>query len=535
MKTKYLNKKFGIALALLGLGFTLTQSSCTKDFEKYNTNKYNATDSLLKIDGEGYGAFLIPMQLGVVNSINYNFQVQQNLNADIYSGFMMSGDPFNGGVNNTNYGLVSGWNTAAFDLGYQQIMANWQSVYKKAATAAPDFLAIAYILKVEGMHRVTDIYGPIPYVKFGKGGFSTPYDSQQAVYNEFFKELDIAISTLKAYVAAHPGAKPMAAYDLIYGGDYTKWIKFANSLKLRLAMRISMVDPATAKTEGEAAMKDAGGLITSNDDNAYVKAANGVTFTNPLWSVDYEYLDINLGAPMECYLKGFNDPRIGAYFKVNSKGEYRGIRNGVAISSTSQYADASNFNLTNTSPIRFMAASEIYFLKAEAALRGWDTGGGSAQSFYEQGVQTSFDQAGVSIGGYLNDATSTEAPYVDLSSAANNVPAGSPYLSKITVKWNEGDTYQNKLNRIITQKWLALWPDGEEAWAEFRRTNYPVLMPVVVNNSGGTISTTGFIRRLPFSQNEYNNNNAEVTKALALLGGPDNGGTRLWWDVAVKN
>ena len=534
MKTKYLNKKFGIAMALAGLCFTVFQSSCTKNFEKYNTNKYNATDSLLKIDGEGYGSFLIPMQLGVINSINYNFQVQQNLNADIYSGFMMSGDPFNGGVNNTNYGLVGGWNTAAFDLGYQQIMANWQSVYKKAATAAPDFLAIAYILKVEGMHRVTDIYGPIPYVQFGKGGFSTPYDSQQNVYKEFFNELDIAVKTLKAYVAAHPGAKPMAAYDLIYGGDYTKWIKFANSLRLRLAIRISMVDPTTAKTQGETALTDAGGLMTSNDDNAYVKAANGVTFTNPLWSVDYEYLDINLGAPMECYLKGFNDPRLAAYFKPNANNQYRGIRQGVAISSTSQYADASNFNMTNTSPIRFMAASEVYFLKAEAALRGWNAGG-TAQSFYEQGINTSFEQNGVAAGGYLNDATSKEAPYVDLSSATNNVPVGSPYLSTITVKWNEADSYQRKLERIITQKWLGLWPDGEEAWAEFRRTNYPVLMPVVVNNSQGTIDTKIMIRRLPFSQNEYNNNAAEVNKALALLNGPDNGGTRLWWDLATKN
>jgi hypothetical protein len=237
---------------------------------------------------------------------------------------------------------------------------------------------------------------------------------------------------------------------------------------------------------------------------------------------------------MECYLKGFNDPRLAAYFLVNKNGEYRGIRNGVAISSTSQYADASNFNMTSTSPIRFMAASEIYFLKAEAALRGWSAGG-TAQSLYEQGINTSFTQSSVTSSTYLTDATSTEAPYVDLSSDVNNVPAGSPYLSKITVKWNEADTYQHKLERIITQKWLGLWPDGEEAWAEFRRTNYPVLMPVVVNNSQGTISTTGFIRRLPFSANEYRDNKDEVTKALSLLNGPDNGGTRLWWDLATKN
>ncbi len=183
-----------------------------------------------------------------------------------------------------------------------------------------------------------------------------------------------------------------------------------------------------------------------------------------------------------------------------------------------------------------MAASEVSFLKAEGALRGWNMGG-TPSGFYNEGIALSFDLNGVSgsLGNYANDATSTEAPYIDLASATNNLPAGSPYLSKITIKWDDGATYQQKLERIITQKWLGLWPDGEEAWAEFRRTNYPVLMPVVVNNSQGTISTTDFIRRLPFSQDEYNNNKAEVTKAVTLLNGPDNGGTRLWWDLKVKN
>src|SRR4051812_41247702 len=121
MKLKYKNMKYWAGLTFAGLAMVLSQASCTKDFEKYNTNKYNATDSLLKIDGEGIGTFMIPMQLAIFSTTNYLYQLQENLNADVYSGFMMSGDPFNGGVNNTNYGLVPGWNTAPFNVGFQSI------------------------------------------------------------------------------------------------------------------------------------------------------------------------------------------------------------------------------------------------------------------------------------------------------------------------------------------------------------------------------------------------------------------------------
>ncbi|HMG10466.1 MAG TPA: RagB/SusD family nutrient uptake outer membrane protein [Mucilaginibacter sp.] len=537
MKLKYNNIKLRIGLSLAGLALVLSQASCTKDFEKYNTNKNNATDSLLNIDGEGIGTFMIPMQLAIFSTTNFTYQLQENLNGDVFSGFMMSGDPFNGGVNNTNYGLVPSWNTTPFNVGFQNIMANWLQVSRRAPAKYPDFYAIANILKVEAMHRVTDIYGPMPYSQFGKGGFATPYDSQETIYKTFFAELDSSITALNQYIKANPNVNRVKPYDLVYSGNYQQWIKFANSLKLRLAIRIAMVNPTLAKTEGEAAMNDPNGLISSNDDNAFVHISNGVSFTNSLWSITYEYKDINMGAPMECYLKGYKDPRIASYFIPDAKGNYHGIRNGVSINSAQQYAGASLLNFGNTNgatPIQLMAASEVAFLRAEAALRGWNAGG-SAMQFYNQGITLSFQHNNVPLGTYLEDATSTEAPFKDLVSTVNDVPAGSPYLSKITVKWDDGVTYQQKLERIITQKWLGLWPDGAEAWAEFRRTNYPVLMPVVVNNSQGTISTTGFIRRLPFSQDEYNSNAAEVQKAVALLGGPDNGGTRLWWDLAVKN
>jgi hypothetical protein len=112
----------------------------------------------------------------------------------------------------------------------------------------------------------------------------------------------------------------------------------------------------------------------------------------------------------------------------------------------------------------------------------------------------------------------------------NDVTISSPWLSTITIKWDDGDAFEKKLERIITQKWISVYPDGQEAWSEFRRTGYPKLFPVVINNSGGKVSTTTFIRRVNIPPDEYLTNPQGAKRAAATLGGPDNGGTRLWWD-----
>ncbi|WP_312697359.1 SusD/RagB family nutrient-binding outer membrane lipoprotein [Sphingobacterium mizutaii] len=107
-------------------------------------------------------------------------------------------------------------------------------------------------------------------------------------------------------------------------------------------------------------------------------------------------------------------------------------------------------------------------------------------------------------------------------------------MSTITIAWNEGDSRDRKLERIITQKWISMFPDGDEAWAEYRRSGYPILFPVVVNYSNNTIPSVPGIRRMPYPEREYNSNSAAVNEAVKMLGGPDNGGTRLWWDVENK-
>ena len=129
----------------------------------------------------------------------------------------------------------------------------------------------------------------------------------------------------------------------------------------------------------------------------------------------------------------------------------------------------------------------------------------------------------------MADDESTPAPFEDAVQPSYSIKEGNPLLPTITVKWNESAGFEEKLERIITQKWLAVFPDGQEAWSEFRRTGYPKIFPVAVNKSG-VVSTQEQIRRIPFPTTEYNNNRAEVEKAVGLLGGADNGGVKLWWD-----
>lgn len=527
MKTIFKNGS-GLLLGVLSL---MLVGSCTKEFKNFNTDPSKITPGQLAGDFQYIGSYFPDMEKNIVNNVPYIYQLQQNLNADCYSGYMMSADPF-GGPNNTNYFMKTNWNTTTFDLGFNNIMKDWFAVKQQARPQDSHFVAMALLLKVEGLHRVTDVYGPLPYTKYGNSTEAQGYDSQQAIYTRFFAELDTVVSVLGDYVKANPGAKPFELYDYVYGGDYKQWLKFANTLRLRLAMRIVYADPATAKLQAEKAVADPNGLLTAVSDDAILNMTNGLVYENPIEIITNAYGDISMGAPMESILSGYSDPRESKFFKPSAAipSQEKGIRLGVD-NGTYSYADYSLLNIAPTDPLNIMFASESYFLRAEGALRGWNMGGGTAQSFYEAGVTLAFQERGLSVpAGYLSNSTATAAPYVDTKNAANSVPAGSPYLNNITIAWNSGDSFEHNLQRIITQKWIAIYPDGEEAWAEQRRTGYPVLFPTAINNSGGLIPTIPGIRRLPFPDDEVQTNPAGVAQGTTELGGPDNGGTKLWWD-----
>ncbi|HTN36861.1 MAG TPA: SusD/RagB family nutrient-binding outer membrane lipoprotein [Arachidicoccus sp.] len=517
-------------LTLLCLVFAL--SSCTKDFESYNTNPnaLNDAQTLAKLS-TAFGP--------IEQAIYSNYQTAQNLSADAYSGYMMSPTPFSANYN-LNYALTDGWNVNGFKDPYTLVMAPIKKIAEAGTREkAPEMWGVALLLQVEAMDRVTDRFGPIPYTKAGSSLKSVDYDDQKTIYEAFFKQIDTALINLKAYVGANPGKSTLGDGDLIYNGNFNQWIKYANSMRLRLAMRISKVDPALAKQQGEIALADPDGLLTTPADDAKIAQSGGRQ--NDLWMITASWGDNRLGASFGTYLTGFKDPRIPqlAIPATDPKlgGKYTGIRVGIAIKAKADYegyaslnTDGSSFNETSAQYI--MTAAECWFLKAEAALRGW-TGAGDIQKDYETGIQTSMDQWGVKIGNYLKDATSKQIAYVDPKNADNNSPA----LSTITIKWDGAASKEHQLEQIITQKWIAMFPDGQEAWADYRRTGYPKLFPVVHNNSGGTISTEIQIRRLPYPAIEYATDNGSAVKAAVadLLGGADNGGTRLWWDVAGPN
>lgn len=508
----------------------LLASSCTRNFENLNTNPNDYTEEELKA---GYRLMGEPLLQAQLNLLIYNdpptAQLQQNLNADIFGGYTMTPTPFEGNKNNSNYGLLFYWNNHPWNVTYSNVMKSCQFAQDQAQHHYPDFYAWAQILKVEAMHRLADIYGPIIYSRYGKPAADqrVDYDSEKEAYYYFFQDLDSAIKVLTAAVQSNAQER-FQSFDLVYKGNYTQWIRFANTLRLRLAIRISGVDQQKAQQEGEAALTHPMGLLRDAEDIFSVDIS---PLTHPLNIMCYTWADLRMSAPMESILSGYKDPRLPKYFvPVTGSDEYHGIRQGIKIFAKEQY---SGFSLIAQLPkkITFMTVAEAWFLKAEAALHGWN-GAGDASTNYSNGVAASFQQHGISnVNDYLQNNTRTASPYTDPRNSENNVPSGSPYLSTITIKWDENASSETKLERIITQKWIAMFPEGQEAWSEFRRTGYPKFFPVVINNSGGTISKEKFIRRLPFPQIEIITNPKAVEKAKTFLKGPDTGGTPLWWDL----
>ena len=529
-------------------------SSCTGDFENINTNPDGIPPLSIPVESR----FAQPMQSIYLNYQNRDFEYQlaQNLNCDLYSGYLEVPTPFNGNNNNSTYLMNEGWNNTPFKVGALYIMKPVSDILNN--TELVDYVAIAKIIRVAGVHRTTDIYGPIPYSKAMQGGQSVPYDSQEDIYKSFFLDLTESVDNLTAFMETPEAAVAptrINSFDIMCGGSYVQWIRFANTLRLRLAMRIVKVDPALAKAEAEAATTQKYGVLTNADKSVSAKSA---TLTNPLQVISFAYNDTRAGAPYVCMLQGYKDPRLAAtvkpigWFKnediknekgdpLNQIGKYIGIRQGIIIPNKSNYEMYSVINMDEKVkssleyPLPIMNVSEAYFLRAEGVLRGWNMGGGDAKSLYEAGILQAFKEKDVTDMSLYNDyiANNTDLPadYVDPFNPANNIVNAND----ITVKWDESADNETKLQRIITQKWISIFPEGQEAWSEFRRTGYPKLFPVASNRSNGVIPEGEFIKRLRFTEDERNTNLPAVEEAIKLLGGPDDINTRVWWDVAGGN
>lgn len=521
-----------VAISLLG---------CTEDFEDINSNRYGYSDEELTQQNNHIGSGFSTMFDNIIRTNpGWNYQLQHNLNADVFSGYMGSPTPFAGNINNCTYSLVDGWNGFIWSDAYDANDGNGVIPFAQKINDIVEasgnensalFPYLANIIKVMGMHRVSDVFGPIRYTKYGDYETTGEYDSQQTVYQAFFNELDEAIIGLESF-EGNAQFVPFDKSDFKSSAsdNIARWRGFANALRLRLAIRISKVDPALAKTEGEKSLSSNVGFLENRD----MRVGMG-GFSHPLLEVSNGWGDIGMSAEMESILEGFNDPRISSYFAHPadaSLGDYKGIRQGISIESKAEYGSHSLLGSFIEGPTKiWMTQAEVHFLKAEAALRGW-AGAGDAKTNYEQGVTAAFTLAGAgNASDYLADTTSTPADYIDAFNPANDYV----YPSDVKIAYNAAGTNEEQLEQIMTQKWIAMFPDGQEAWSEFRRTGYPRVFPVVVNNSGGTIDTQTQIRRINFVQTERDVNGANVDIATGMLSGPDNGGTRLWWDTGLPN
>lgn len=518
--------------------------SCTANYLDINSNPYQPGD--LTADDYALGSAMNSLASGVISSDVNTAQFTEALMGGPLAGYFA---PANGGWENTisNYNPTDDWTNVLLksDKVIPVIYTNLgiiQTVSEQTGTPVP--MAIATIIKVAAMHRITDTYGPIPYSQIGAdGSINTPYDSVEDIYTRFFEELDEAIAALNE----NAEYKLVSTADYVYGGDIKKWIRYANSLKLRLAIRIAGVKPDLAREKAEEAVNDPGGLITSNADNAAWHYFGSVQ--NPLYvAVNYNRVsthedgsacittgDTHAAADLICYMNGYADPRREMYF-THSEWEgydFVGLRHGIVIPEHASVGHKySGPNIKASDALQWMNAAEVAFLRAEGtAVYGFDMGG-TAKDFYEEGVRLSFEQWGVEgADEYLAQDTALPETYDD--------PAGSNdynvQLSTLSVKWTDGSVAEMQ-ERILIQKWIANYPLGNEAWADYRRTGYPHLIPATVsgNMSNGEVDSNRGARRMRYPLDEYVGNAQNVQNAVTnLLGGPDLMSTDLWW--ARKN
>ena len=545
MNMKRINIRLNIRLltALLG-SLVLFSLACTKKFSTINTDKNSiatVTPAVIPF------LFSHAEDIATVNQANY--QIAQNLFADQYAQYF--------GCEATYFGsdrlvINQAWVGANFNPYYTDVLPQLQTIFANTDSLSAEH-AMAEVVWVLAFMKATDYWGPIPYFKAGIVADSVPYDPQDKIYADFFSRLDGAIAVLTPLA----GSNAYGTYDLIYQGDVSHWIKFANTLRLRLALRVSNVEPTVAQTEAEASVA-AGVMTTSPGDDGFIERSSVGGDINGLSTMS-DWNEFRMSATMASVLKGYQDPRINQYFlpTVNSGdptfgvfANYTGIRNGLtvaeqtlpqnlAVANSHQGQRWASTNVvvggtvvgeasyTNT-PQNVIETAEAYFLRAEGALKGWNMGG-TAQSLYQAGITNSFAQWGVSAAQAATYIASTATPTAPHAYTEDGTDTA---VSNVPIAWSSDPTME--LRQIMTQKWLALYPDGMEAWADYRRSHVLPLYAVIhSDNPLITNTSTQYLRRIPFLLSEKQTNGGAVTAAVSLLGNgyPDNEMTPLWWDT----
>ena len=377
---------------------------------------------------------------------------------------------------------------------YKQALINFQTAKDLIPTDVTDpgqqknELAITDIMQVFTWSVLVNTFGDIPYTEaLDPDNLFPKYDDAKTVYFDLLTRLDTSIAALD------PAASGFGSdADLVYGGDVEKWIMFGNSLKLRLGMIIADFDAAKSKSVVESAAPN---VFTSNTDNASFAYTAITPNVNPVWGelVQSGRDDYAPATTLINLMNTLNDTRRPFYFN-DVDGKYVGGQPGAA-SAGPTIARPSTKVAQPDLPYLFLSYAEVEFALAEAVERGYNVGGTAAEH-YTNGVTASMEYWGVSS---ANIAAYLAQPSVAYATAT-------------------GDYKQ----KIGTQKYLALYMDGFDAWTEIRRLDFPKLAVPVDAQSG-------FPVRYPYPVNEQNLNSASWSSAAAAIGG-DKVETKLFWD-----
>lgn len=470
-------------------GMLIFYSSCTKDFDQMNVNPNLATvvpatnvlgsaelSSMYTLFGTRLACYYTGAYSGMISAPDYEYRV--DINNDMWRSMYV----------NMTYAVDA-----------MRLAKNEEN---------DNLYAAALTFKAYNAQKTTDMWGDIPYseaFQLEKGVLYPKYDKQEAVYNAILAELKTAADLFSVT------GKPIGAGDFFLRGDITKWRKFCNSLRLRVAIRMSSADPAKAGQVIKEVLADPikYPIMTTNNDNAYW-IFPGTVPDQEIW---FESMGTTgtapkttgwrLQQPLVDALQNNNDPRLPVYADKNSWGLYSGHRFGPNEKSDTMN---NNFNRSHIGDrfmndpkgfIPYMNCAEVYFCLAEAYQRGLATG--DARAAYETGITRSCEETG--------------------KITPNQI---ATFLTQTEVAWGGGTT--TNLQKIALQKWISLFKQSVEAWSEARRTDVPLLDKITVNYAASH-NRPPFRMAYADEEKALNPNFPYDVQVKDIFYG-----TQLWWD-----
>lgn len=305
----------------VGAALLLLAGSCTDKFEEYNTNQYQIHDA--------DPATLMKSMIETIVNIQQNDSQMQDQMVGQLGGYLCCSNTWSG-TNFSTFNQSDAWNATPWNTPFEKIYGNFFQI-QEATNSTGHYYAFACMIRAITMLRVADCYGPMPYSQVKKGNFYVSYDTQEQVYTSILSDLANAADVLYNYYVETNGNAPLGANDPVFDGNYSGWAKLANSMRLRVAMRISGTWPGIAQEAAEAAVTHKAGLIESNSDNAMLSCG---TQSNPYQLAAVSWGDLRVNANIVDYMNAYNDPRMPKFFNKSTLAgktdKYVGMRTGDA-------------------------------------------------------------------------------------------------------------------------------------------------------------------------------------------------------------